>query len=468
MASPSVTWRGFAPFLPVAAGLFCIQLDFFSLGLALPTIALDLGTTVTDLQWALSGYMIALGALLIPAGRLGDVLGRREVVLAGIAVFGLSSLVCGLASTVPLLVGARVVQGVGAALIMPSSFALVTNATTEQERPRITGMMLGVAGIGTALGPVVGGVLSSTAGWRWVFLVNVPVALLALWGGRRLQTSRDETAGRDLRRLDWAGALTVVGGLVAVSVAVDDVAAEGWTAPETWVPLLLGALLLAAFAVRETRAAEPLVRPSLVRNRLFVVLLVAGTLANIGTVVFVVAATIELQTLRGLSAAVAGVAFCVSSIGLAACGPLSGWLTTRAPAGLVMAVAVLAGAPALALLALAGPLPLYVLALGVCGLTTGMGFSLGQVAIQNVLPAERSAEGSGVMLTALISIGGLGIVAASAAIEAVGPHPPTTGGVAVTLLGTAAALLLAGLVTLATQRPRRPRRTAVDRERLAS
>jgi MFS family permease len=110
-------------------GLFCIQLDFFSLGLALPTIAVELGTTVTDLQWALSGYMIALGALLIPAGRLGDVLGRREVVLSGIALFGLSSLVCGLASSVPLLVGARVVQGVGAALTEGVAATLLGVAT---------------------------------------------------------------------------------------------------------------------------------------------------------------------------------------------------------------------------------------------------------------------------------------------------------------------------------------------------
>jgi MFS family permease len=468
MALPTATLRTSLPFLPVAAGLFCIQLDFFSLGLALPTIAVDMGTTVTDLQWLLSGYMIALGAVLIPAGRLGEMLGRREVLLTGIAVFGLSSLVCGVATSVPVLIAARAVQGVGAALIMPAGFALVTNATTEQERPKVIGVLLGVSGVGTALGPVLGGVLSSTVGWRWVFLVNVPVAVLALWFGRRLRTSRDEEAGRDLRRLDWWGVLTVVGGLVAVSVAIDDVGVQGWTTPATWGPLLGGVALLVAFAIREHHAAAPLVQPSLVRNRLFVVLLVAGTLANIGTVVFVVAATIDLQTLRGLSAAAAGLAFCVSSIGLAACGPLSGWLTTRAPAGFVMAVAVLAAAPALALLALAGPLPLYVLALGLCGLTTGMGFSLGQVAIQNVLPAERSAEGSGVMLTALISVGGLGIVAASAAVEAVGPRPPTTGGVAVTLLGTAAALLLAGLVALAVTWPRPTRRTGADRERLAS
>lgn len=115
----------------------------------------------------------------------------------------------------------------------------------------------------------------------------------------------------------------------------------------------------------------------------------------------------DLQTLRGLSAAAAGLAFCSSSIGFAACGPLAGWLTTRVPAGLLMAVSVLACPPALALLAFAGPLPLYVVALGLCGLATGMGFGLGRLAIQNVLPPQRSAEGTGVLLTSFICLGGL-------------------------------------------------------------
>jgi MFS family permease len=157
MTATGGTLRQTAPFLPVGAALFCVQLDFFSLTLALPTIADDLRTTVTDLQWLLSGYMIALGSLLIPGGRAGDVLGRRTVLLLGVGLFGLTSLVCGLASSVPVLIAARIAQGAGAAMIMPTAFALVTNATSEEVRPRVTGALLGIAGVGTALGPVVGG-----------------------------------------------------------------------------------------------------------------------------------------------------------------------------------------------------------------------------------------------------------------------------------------------------------------------
>lgn len=452
-ATPS-TWRLTAPFLPVAAGLFCVQLDFFSVNLALPTIAEDLGTTTTNLQWLLSGYLMALGALLIPAGRAGDVLGRRAVLLAGVALFGATSLVCGLTASVPVLIGARILQGAGAAMIMPTAFALVSNATTDDVRPRVSGALLGIAGIGTALGPVVGGLLAATVGWQWVFLLNVPVAVLALVGGLRLTESRDESAPRSLAHLDWWGVVTVVGGLAGVSLAIDDVSTQGPTSAATLVPLVAGVALLVAFGWIERRGSAPLVRPSLLRNHVFVLLAVAGALANVGSVVYIVAATLELQDVRGLSAGVAGLAFFVSSVGLAACGPLSGRLSARYPPGVVMGVAVVASAPALVLLALVGPLPLYVVALALCGITTGMGYALGQVAVQNILPPARSAEGTSVMLTVLICTAGIAVVAATAVIEVVGDQRATSGGIALVLILVAALLLVAGLVTLATERRR--------------
>jgi len=448
MSSTPSTMRLTVPFLPVGAALFCIQLDFFSLNLALPTIAADLDTTVTDLQWLVSGYMIALGALLIPAGRTGDVLGRRSVLLVGVAIFGGTSLVCGLTLSVPVLIAARVAQGVGAALIFPTAFALVSNATDDRDRPRIVGALLGIAGVGTALGPVVGGVLASSAGWRWVFLLNVPIAVFALWRGRYLSGSRDEAGPRTLAALDWWGVGTVVGGLVLVSIAIDDVSVEGWTSAATLVPLLTGLVLLVAFVRIEARVAAPLVRPSLLRDPLFVLLTVAGTIANIGACVYVFLATLDLQDLRGLSAGDAGLAFFVSSVGLALCGPLSGRLSVRYPAGLVMGVAVVLSAPALVFLALAQPLPLFVVALACCGITTGMGYSLGQVAVQNVLPAERSAEGTSVLLTVIISVGGIGVVSAAAVVEAVGDGRTTSAGIDTTLFTVAGFLLVAGAVSL--------------------
>lgn len=295
-----------------------------------------------------------------------------------------------------------------------------------------------------------------------MFLLNVPIALFTLWGGRRLRESRNESGPRTLTGLDWWGVVTIVAGLALVSVAIDDVSVEGWTSAATLVPLLAGLGCLVAFGFVESRVAAPLVRPSLMRNRMFVVLTVAGTAANIGSCVFILVATLDLQNVRGLSPAAAGLAFCVSSVGLALCGPLAGRLSVRYPAGIVMGAAVLLGAPALAFLALAGPLPLYVVALACCGITTGMGFALGQVAVQNVLPPDRSAEGTSVLLTVLISIGGIGVVAAAAVVEAIGGGRATAAGIDVTLFWVAGFLLLAGAVTLVVE-GRRLRREAALR-----
>jgi MFS family permease len=436
-----------ARFLPVGAALFCVQLDFFSLSLALPSIAADLGTAATNLQWLLSGYMIAVGSLLIPGGRLGDALGRRAVLLAGVALFGATSLVCGVVSSIPVLIAARVAQGAAAAMVLPSAFAVVTNATEEVVRPRVIGTLIGIGGVGTALGPVVGGVLASTVSWRWVFLLNVPVAVIAVAGGLRLPESRAGSGPRRVAGVDWWGVVTVVAGLALLSVGIDDVGDRGWTSAGTLVPLLAGLALLVVFGVVETRVREPLVRPALARDRAYVVLVVTATLANIGTVVTILAATLELQNVRGLPAAVAGLLFFASSIGLALCGPISGRLGARHPAGRIMAVALLLAAPALVLLALAMPLWLYALALALCGVTTGMGYSLGELAVQNALPPERSAEGTSVLLTVLTAVGGLGVVVATAVIEALGDQRITSGAIRVVLMAVAALLLVAGLTT---------------------
>ena len=244
----------------------------------------------------------------------------------------------------------------------------------------------------------------------------------------------------------------VIVGLALVSVAIDDVAAEGWLTAATLVPLLTGVAALVAFAVIERKVARPLVRPDLLRYRVFVVLAVAGTVANIGACVYIVSATLELQDIRGYSAAQAGLLFFLSSVGLASCGPLSAKLSARFPAAVVMGVALVLSAPALVWLALAGPIWLYVLALAACGVSTGMGYALGQLAIQNVLPSARSAEGTSVLLTMLISIGGIGVVAATAAMEAIGGGVVTAEAISAVLIGLAVLLLVAGAVTTVTAR----------------
>ena len=189
----------------IAIALICVQLDYFALALALPNMAEDLHTTPENLQWSVSAYMIALGIAMVPGSRLADLVGRKKIVLIGLSIFGLASLWCGLSPTADSVIVARIVQGLGAGLYFPVAFALVSNATTDQERPKMLGFLSGLAGIGTAAGPILGGAFSATIGWRWVFFVNVPIAAAGvIWGAFQLREQTDpDLAGKRIRNLDY-------------------------------------------------------------------------------------------------------------------------------------------------------------------------------------------------------------------------------------------------------------------------
>ena len=158
----------------VSTALFCVQIDYFAMNLALPRMAADLDSNATDLQWVISVYMLALGAFMVPAGRIGDIFGRRRALLAGIAIFGLASALCAVAPSAALVIVFRAVQGVGAALIFPVSVSVLTNAFPAARAGHAIGLAYGIAGLGNAAGPLVGGLLTQTLGWRWIFWLLVP------------------------------------------------------------------------------------------------------------------------------------------------------------------------------------------------------------------------------------------------------------------------------------------------------
>jgi MFS family permease len=168
----------------VSMALFCVQIDYFAVNLALPRMASDLNSTATDLQWVISVYMLARGAFMVPAGRVGDIFGRRRGLLAGIALFGLSSALCALAPSATLVIAFRALRGLGAALIFPVSVSVLTNAFPSVRASHAIGLAYGIAGLGNAAGPLIGGLLTETVGWRWIFWLNIPLTLVALASGR--------------------------------------------------------------------------------------------------------------------------------------------------------------------------------------------------------------------------------------------------------------------------------------------
>ena len=398
-----------------AVGMFATNLDFFALNLAIPGMAQELGVSTTDMQWALSGYMLSLAAFLIPGGRLGDIFGRKRMLITGLVIFGLSSLAGGLAQSAGVVIAARIVQGVGAAILFPLCVAVVANAYREGGQERAIGNLYGLAAVATAMGPFVGGFLTEQWSWRWVLLINVPTAAVAiLLTLRGVPESRDETVPR---RLDLLGLTAVAIGIGAVTFAVDRGDAWGWGSAQTVGVFAAGAALLIAFVAIERRVRWPLVDLSLFRNAPYVAVTLLGMTANVVFVVTTFSSTLFLQDVEGHSPMDAGLIFLAASAMIGVAGPLSGRLAERFNVSRVMAVSMGVGAVGLLVLAVESELAIYIPALSVFGLGYGLCWSLVSVGTQRVVPASQAGEASGVSLAIVIGAAGLCVAIAATLIE---------------------------------------------------
>ena len=431
----------------VSIALFCVQIDYFAVNLALPRMAGELHTSTTDLQWVISVYMLTLGAFMVPAGRIGDIFGRRRALLSGIALFGIASVGCALSPTVGMIVAFRALQGVGAALIFPVSVSVLTNTYPAEQSSRAIGLAYGIAGLGNAAGPVVGGVLTDTLGWRWVFWLLVPLALVSLiLGAATIPESFDHTVPR---RLDLAGLALITSGIGLFTLAFDRAPAWGWLSVATIGVAAASVLLLVLFVAVEKRVRWPLVDLSLLGNPMFVVLVAAGTITNLAYAVTIFLSTLNLQQVHGLDPLTAGLVFLGPSAGAALGGVISGRLGARYSPITVMGIGCVAAAVSLAVLAAATNPVLYLVALSGCGFTMGLVYAFTTVATQTVVPPERAGEAAGVALTFLVTIAGVGVAVAGTAVEVLQRGAvPTGGAISIVLGAIAAPLLAAGAVVL--------------------
>ena len=262
--------------LVVSAAVFLASLDLFIVNIAFPAIGRDFSTDPAGLSWVLNAYTIGFAALLAPAGRTADRIGRRRVFLVGLAVFVLASLGCATAWDAPSLTGFRVLQAVGAALLMSTSLALLLHSFPPARRARAIAVWSAIGGVAAALGPPVGGLLVE-ASWRWVFLVNAPVGIAALVLGLRvLPESRDES---ERRRPDLAGTALLVAGVALLAWTFVDAPEAGWTSGVTATRALVAVLLLAAVvlrAARTPRSLVPVLPLQLLRTRTFALACLAG------------------------------------------------------------------------------------------------------------------------------------------------------------------------------------------------
>lgn len=243
------------------------MLDGSIVNVALPRIGEELGASVSGLQWILDGYLLALASLILIAGSLGDRFGRRRVFLVGVVWFAAASLLCGVAVSTPMLVAARVLQGVGGALLTPGSLAILQSTFAREDRSRAIGAWSGLGGLAAAAGPLVGGLLVQVWSWRLGFLINLPIAVACVWLARKyVPESRDETAAK---HLDVQGSVLGALGLAGVTAALVEAPAQGVTAPVVLAGGIVGVLALVLFVRLQITSARPLVPPEMFRDRTF-------------------------------------------------------------------------------------------------------------------------------------------------------------------------------------------------------
>ena len=313
----------------IAIAQFMVVLDVTIVNVALPDIQQDLGFSASGLQWVVSAYTLLFGGFLLLGGRAADLIGRRRLFIAGLALFGVTSLLAGLAQNPEQLVLLRAVQGLGGALLSPAAFAILT-VTFKQGRERniAMGVWGGLAGLGGTLGVIAGGLLVDSLSWRWVFLVNVPIAIaLAVIIPFFVGESRITTTGT--RTFDVAGALLSTAGLLAIVLGVIRAEPLGWSSFEVIALLIGGLALLAAFVRVEARSAAPLVPLSLFRSRGLTTSILALALNGAAFLAMFFLTAIFLQQVRGLTALETGLQFLPMGIAAIASAVLASQLVTR-------------------------------------------------------------------------------------------------------------------------------------------
>ncbi|MCZ2819424.1 MFS transporter [Modestobacter sp. VKM Ac-2977] len=348
-------------------------LDATAVTVALPSISRDLGSSLSGLQWTVTGYTLALASLVLLGGSLGDRYGRRRVFVLGVVWFAVASLACGLAQTTGQLVTARVLQGVGGALLTPGSLAIIQASFRHQDRPRAIGLWSALGGLAGLVGPFLAGSLVDTVGWRWVFGINVPFAVVVvLVAARHLPESRDP--GRT-GRFDVLGAVLGALALAGVTDALISAGSDPGS-PEVWVAAAVGALAGAAFVVRERRAAQPMLPLGIFADRQFTganlsTLAVYGALG--GVMFFLV---LQLQTVLGYDATAAGAALLPTILVITLLSARAGALAQRIGPRLPMTAGPLVAAGGLLWLTRVGPGSSYWVDVLPGSLGLGLGMSL--------------------------------------------------------------------------------------------
>jgi EmrB/QacA subfamily drug resistance transporter len=397
-------------------GLFILMLDSTVVALALPSIRHDVGASAAGLQWVMNGYLLAIAALVVTAGRLGDMFGRRRLFLAGLGLFALGSVLSGAADDELTLIGGRILQGVGAAPMLPLSLAIVCNVFPAERQARALGIWAGISAVALGIGPLAGGALVDLD-WRLIFWMNLPIAVLGIAiTAFAAPESTDPGSGR---RLDLAGLATLGGGLTAIVLALAQ--ARVWSAEATVAIALSGCLGLYAFWRIEHRVAEPIVDFSLFRNGPYLGAS-AAAFALVGAYWSVMFFQPQyLQDVRGHSAIVSGLMILPVTVPMIFVSPFSGPLIARFGARRLMTVGMVLGTLGLLALTRIDASSSYALLLAgylPFGVALGLVYAPMSTAAMAAMPAEKVGIAAGVLAMDRVMAGTIALAVTGAVFHA--------------------------------------------------
>ncbi len=380
--------------------LFMIMLDNTVVNVALPAIKKDLGVTQAELEWTVAAYALTFASLLLTGGKLGDLLGRRLIFMIGLAVFTLSSLSCGLSSSGTELIAARAVQGVGAALMMPSTLSIISATFAVRERGTAIGIWAGVSAMALAIGPLLGGLITEHVSWNWIFYVNVPIGVLAVLAAIFVVPESKDTSRE--QRLDLPGLLSSGIALFSFVFALIEAHRYGWTSGLILGLFAVGVVALVTFVLLERHQRLPMLDLSLFKSGTFTganVVAILVTLAMFGIFVFF---PIYMQTYRGWSPVQAGAALLPWTVLIVIFAPIAGKLSDRVGSRWLMAGGMTTVSACCLLLSTVGlhstfwhMLPAFILGgLGMSFVMTPM-----SAAVMGAAPVAKAGVASGVLHT---------------------------------------------------------------------
>jgi EmrB/QacA subfamily drug resistance transporter len=399
--------------------LFMIMLDNTVVNVALPSIQRDLGASISGLEWTINGYTLSFAVLLATGGRLGDIFGRRRMFLFGVVIFALSSATAGFAASSTDLVISRVVQGIGAALMMPATLSIITDAFPAGERGKAMGMWAGVSALALAVGPVLGGFLTEHVSWRAIFYLNIPVAIGAVAASLfAVRESRDTTVGREV---DYAGVAVLTGALTALILALVEGNSWGWGSTEIVGLLVSAGIGLAAFVAVELRVKVPMVEFRFLANRNFLGAVVVAAIVSFSMLGVFFFLALYMQDILRYSPLEAGVRFLPSTLMIVGVAPVAGRLADRfGPRWLIAGGLVVVSASLFSFSGIAVDSGYLDLLPGFTLLGIGIAMTMSPMtsAAMNAVPVEKAGIASGVLSMFRMVGGSLGVAVTGAIFQA--------------------------------------------------